>query len=89
VKVSIPQDGVARINVDPKTRIVHVASIAGSIVVTSTDGKVVMLAQGESTDTNASIEGEIQTFGEAEGPVFSEAEEPAEPERPEASPHLP
>ena len=89
VKVSVPQDAIAKISADAKTRNVHVESVNGYIVVTPIDGKVIMLAKAESIDTEAKAEGEIQTFAEAAVPLFVPVEEPAEPERPEASPFRP
>jgi len=87
VKVMVRQGADALIDIDPKTRTVHVKSIDGDVTVASLDGKVIRLAKAESTQTEGSVEGEIQTFGEIE--AFIPAEEPVEPERPEASPHRP
>jgi hypothetical protein len=89
VKAGVPQGGVVRISVDAKTRKVHIESAEGAVTVTSIDGKVIILAKAESIDTEASPAGEIQTFAEAALPLPVPAEEPAEPERPEATPHRP
>jgi hypothetical protein len=89
VKVMVRQGADALIDIDPKTRTVHVKSIDGDVTVASLDGKVIRLAKAESTQAEGSVEGEIQTFGEEAMPAFVPAEEPAEPERPEASPHRP
>ena len=88
IKTLIMQGAVARINVDPKTRVVHVKSAMGELHVTSLDGKVFRVTEGESMETEGAAEGEIQTFGEGIETVVPE-EEPVEPERPEASPHRP
>jgi hypothetical protein len=88
IKTLIMQGAVARINADPKTRMVHVKSTIGELHVTSIDGKVFRVTEGESMETEGSAIGEIQTFGEGIEAVVPE-EEPVEPERPEASPHRP
>jgi len=88
VKVLVPQDAVAKISADPKTRKVHIVSGAGELQITSIDGRVSRVAKDGSVETEGAVEGEIQTFGEGiETAIVSE--EPAEPERPEASPHRP
>ncbi len=89
VKVMVRQGADALIDVDPKTRMVHVKSIDGDVTVASLEGKVIRLAKQESTDTEGSVAGEIQTFAEEGMAAFVPAEEPVEPERPEASPHRP
>ena len=88
IKTLIMQGAVARINVDPKTRVVHVKSAMGELHITSLDGKVFRVTEGESMETEGSTMGEIQTFGEGIETAVPE-EEPVEPERPEASPHRP
>jgi len=89
IKVLVTQGADALINVDPETRMVHVESINGDVTVASLEGKVIRLAKQESADTEGSVTGEIQTFAEEGMAAFVPAEEPAEPERPEASPHRP
>lgn len=89
VKAVISEGAIAKIRADAKTRTVHVESLNGDVTVASLDGKVIRLAKAESTETGGSVEGEIQTFGEEAMPTFVPVEEPAEPERPEASPHIP
>ena len=87
VKVLVPQDATARISADAKTRKVRVEAINGYVNVMAIDGEVIMLAKAESLDIEASVAGEIQTFAEEAIAPFVPVEEPAEPERPEASPH--
>jgi hypothetical protein len=89
VRVLVFEGAEAVIDVDTKTRIVHVESINGDVTVSSVEGKVIRLAKQESTDTEGLVEGEIQTFAEEAMAPFVPEEEPAEPERPEASPHRP
>ncbi len=89
IKVLVTQGADALIDVDPQTRMVHVESINGDVTVASLEGKVIRLAKQESTDTEGSVAGEIQTFAEEGMAAFVPAEEPAESERPEASPHRP
>jgi hypothetical protein len=89
VKALVPQDATGRISVDAKTRKVRVEAINGYVQVMAIDGEVIMLAKAESMDTEASAVGEIQTFAEEAIAPFVPVEEPAEPERPEASPHRP
>lgn len=88
VKAMIPEGAIAKIKADAKIRSVHVESVKGAINVVTIDGKAIELKEGEPMDTPGSAEGEIQTFAEEEG-RFEPVEEPAEPERPEASPHRP
>lgn len=89
VETSVLQGAAAKISVDAKTRNVRVESVEGDVIVISIDGKEIMLAKAESTDTEGSVEGEVQTFAEEIAEPFVPAEEPAEPEIPEASPHRP
>lgn len=89
VKTSVSQGAIVMISANANTRNVHVESAEGNVIVISIDGEVIMLAKAESTDTAGSAEGEIQTFAEEMAMPFVPAEEPAEPERPEASPHRP
>ena len=90
VKALIPDSARAKISADAGTKEVHVESIRGDVVVTSIEGKVIMLAKAESLVTEGYAEGEIQTFGEDRVVIeFVAAEEPSEPEVPEASPHRP
>ncbi len=91
VKTVIPKGGIAKIKVNPKTRKVIINSEKGVIDVISIDGKIITVAQGWSTTTEALPVGEIQTFiEEAEEEITPiPEEEPAEPELPEASPFRP
>ena len=89
IKTSVSQGAIAMISADPNTRNIRVKSVEGNVIVTSIDGGVIMLAKAESTDIEGSAEGEIQTFAEEMAVPFVPAEEPVEPERPEASPHIP
>jgi uncharacterized cupin superfamily protein len=89
VKVTVRQGADAIIKVNPNTRKVYVESVDGEVTVVTLDGESVTLTKEETTEIEGSAEGEIQTFGEETTPVFIPEEEPAEPERPEASPHRP
>ncbi len=92
VNVNIPTYAAVIIKIDPKTKMVNVTSIEGESIVMSIDGKKIMLAKADSINTESTIEGEIQSFAEGEtaaAPPALAMEEPAEPERPEASPHRP
>ncbi len=93
VKAEISNGAAAKITADATTRNVHVESVAGDVQVTTIDGEVIVLAEAESIDTEASPEGEIQTFAEApekaEVTVPDVTEEPAEPEPQEGSPYMP
>ena len=88
VRAWIMQGGFAQIRVDSQTRMVHINSEDGMVEVVTLDGERIILARGESTDIQGSMLGEVLTFpAEAvEAPALP-AEEPPEPEVPEASPY--
>lgn len=78
VKTQVFEGGLAKINVDVSVRIVHIESFRDNVLLTV-------------VDVQGSPEGEIQTFIETsmEADEIPLPEEPAEPERPEASPFTP
>lgn len=89
IKVKVADKGIVKISVDPKTRLVRVESVKGETELVSMDEKITKIAAGESMEIEGALEGEIQSFGEGVEILYVPAEEPVEPERPEASPHRP
>ncbi len=88
VKSSVSERAAARISADAETRTVYVSSQSGEIKVTAIDGKIKTAPEGATINTPGCAMGEIATFP-AKTREISIREEPAEPERTEASPFRP
>lgn len=88
VRTLVLQGGLAEIRVDSETRQVQVNSTDGLVEVISLEGRRFILARGESKDVQGSMAGEVLSFpGEVVEAAELPAEEPTEPETPEASPY--